>query len=79
MVAGTLWLFTGLLSKPKYVTLYSGLRAEEAQAIGSRLAAKNIDYELSAWKQRSRAVRQDRCQPAGDGFAGSSTQRSVRV
>ena len=48
MVAGTLWLFVGLLSKPKYVTLYSGLRAEEAQALGSRLAAKNIDYELSA-------------------------------
>ena len=44
MVAGTLWLFVGLLSKPKYVTLYSGLRAEEAQALGQSVGGK--EYRL---------------------------------
>jgi len=46
-VALTLWLFVVLLDKAKYVTLYSGLRPEEAQSLGSRLAARNIPYELS--------------------------------
>ena len=44
----TLWLFIGLIDKGKYVTLYSGLRPQDAQAMGSRLAAKSIPYELSA-------------------------------
>jgi flagellar M-ring protein FliF len=48
LVAVTLWLFVGLIGKPKYATLYSGLKPEEAQALGSRLAAKNIPHELSA-------------------------------
>jgi flagellar M-ring protein FliF len=43
----TLWLFVGLIDKAKYVTLYSGLRPADAQAMSSRLAAKNIPYELS--------------------------------
>lgn len=47
LVAGTLWVFVGLLGKPKYVTLYSGLKGGEAQELGSRLAAKNISYQLS--------------------------------
>ena len=47
LVGATLWLFVGLLGKPKYATLYSGLKPEEAQALGSRLAAKNIAHELS--------------------------------
>ena len=47
LVGATLWVFVGLLGKPKYVTLYSGLRGGEAQELGSRLAAKNIPYELS--------------------------------
>ena len=46
-VAVTLWVFVTLLDKGKYVTLYSGLKAQEAQALGSRLAAKNIAYEIS--------------------------------
>ncbi len=48
LVAVTLWLFVGLIGKPKYATLYSGLKPEEAQSLGSRLAAKNIPHELSA-------------------------------
>jgi len=43
----TLWLFADLVGKPKYVTLYSGLKPPEAQEMGSRLAAKNIPYELT--------------------------------
>ena len=46
LVGITLWVFVGLLAKPKYVTLYSGLKPEEAQSMGSRLAAKSIPYEL---------------------------------
>jgi len=47
LIAVTLWLFVGLIGKPKYATLYSGLKPEEAQALGARLAAKNIPHELS--------------------------------
>jgi len=43
----TLWVFVGLLGKPKFVTLYSGLKSGEAQPLASRLEAKNIQYELS--------------------------------
>ncbi len=46
-MGATLWMFTGLMGKPRYVTLYSGLKPEEAQTLGSRLAAKNIAYQLS--------------------------------
>jgi len=47
LVGLTLWFFVGLFDKAKYVPLYSGLRPQDAQAMGSRLAAKNIPYELS--------------------------------
>jgi len=47
LVGGTLWVFVILLGQPKFVTLYSGLRPEEAQALGVRLAAKNIPHQVS--------------------------------
>jgi flagellar M-ring protein FliF len=47
LVAGTLWVFVALVGQPKFVTLYSGLRQEEAQALGARLAAKNIPHQIS--------------------------------
>ncbi len=47
LVAATIWTFVALLGQPKFVTLYSGLRAEEAQSLASRLAAKNIPHQLS--------------------------------
>lgn len=47
LVGGTLWAFVALLGQPKYVTLYSGLRPEEAQNLASRLAAKNIPHQIS--------------------------------
>jgi len=48
LVAATLWVFVVLLAQPKYVTLYSGLRPEEAQTLASRLAAKNIPHQVSS-------------------------------
>ncbi|HEY1799359.1 MAG TPA: flagellar basal-body MS-ring/collar protein FliF [Terriglobales bacterium] len=47
LVGVTLWIFVAMMGTPKYVTLYSGLRASEAQEMAGRLAAKNIHYQLS--------------------------------
>ena len=47
VVGITLWVFVGLLDKAKFVTLYSGLRPQDAQSLASQLAAKNIPYEIS--------------------------------
>jgi flagellar M-ring protein FliF len=41
-----LWLFVAMLDH-KNVLLYSGLKPQDAQAMASRLAAKNIPYEIS--------------------------------
>lgn len=46
-VGATLWVFVGWMSRPKFVTLYSGLNPQEAQDLGGRLAAANISYQLS--------------------------------
>ena len=46
-MGATLWFFVGWMSKPKYVTLYSGLNSQEAQQLAGRLGAANIAYELS--------------------------------
>ncbi len=42
----SLWLFVTLLDH-KNVVLYSGLKPQDAQSLGGRLAAKNIAYEIS--------------------------------
>ena len=47
LVGATLWIFAGMLDRPHFVTLYSGLQPAEAQELASRLAAKNILYQLS--------------------------------
>ena len=47
LVGATLWIFVTLLGQEKYVTLYSGLRPEDAQNMASRLAAKNIPHQVS--------------------------------
>lgn len=46
-IAGTLWLFVGWMAKPRYVTLYSGLTAQDGQQLASRLGSENIPYQLS--------------------------------
>jgi flagellar M-ring protein FliF len=45
-VGVTLWVFTALIER-KNAVLYSGLKPADAQAMGERLAAKNIPYEIS--------------------------------
>jgi len=45
-VAATLFIFVRMIEEPKYVTLYSGLRAQDAQELSSRLTAKNIPNKL---------------------------------
>lgn len=47
LVGATVWGFVALLGQPKYVTLYSGLRPDEAQSMAGRLAAKNIPHQIS--------------------------------
>jgi flagellar M-ring protein FliF len=47
VVGLTLWGFVVLFGQGKNVTLYSGLRPADAQSMASRLAAKNIPYEIS--------------------------------
>ncbi len=48
LVAGTLAVFVWLIGKPKYASLYSGLRPADVQSLAARLAAKNIPYETSS-------------------------------
>jgi len=42
-----LWLFVFLFNGGKNAVLYSGLKPQDAQSMGARLAAKNIPYEIS--------------------------------
>ncbi|MGC2152402.1 MAG: flagellar basal-body MS-ring/collar protein FliF, partial [Terriglobales bacterium] len=43
----TLWGFVALFGQGKNVTLYTGLRPADAQSLSTRLAAKNIPYQIS--------------------------------
>jgi flagellar M-ring protein FliF len=47
LVAATLFVFVQLIHKPDFKPLYSGMKADEAQTVASRLGAKSIKYELS--------------------------------
>jgi len=47
LVAATLFAFVKYTAKPDMKVLYSGMDPAEAQALGARLAAKNIAYQLS--------------------------------
>ncbi len=47
LVALVLFTFVHLLSKPEMTTLYSNMEPADAQALGQRLTAKNIHYQLS--------------------------------
>jgi len=78
LVGGVLWLFVALLGQPKYVTLYSGLRAEEAQNLASRLAAKNIPRQVSA-DGGSLLVPEDKLDTARLETAAAGLPRSARL
>jgi flagellar M-ring protein FliF len=78
LVGGTLWVFVVLLGQPKYVTLYSGLRPEEAQALGGRLAAKNIAHQISP-DGGSLLVPEDKLDAARLETAAAGLPRSARM
>ena len=48
LVAGVLWLFVHLLGGGDYKVLYSGMAPADAQALGQRLGAQNIPFQLSS-------------------------------
>lgn len=78
LVAGVLWLFVALMGRPKFVTLYSGLRAEEAQNLGSRLAAKNIPHQISP-DGSALLVPEDKLDAARLETAAAGLPRSARL
>jgi flagellar M-ring protein FliF len=78
LVAGTLWVFVVLLGQPKFVTLYSGLRPEEAQALGARLAAKNIPHQISP-DGASLLVPEDKLDASRLETAAAGLPRSARM
>jgi flagellar M-ring protein FliF len=47
LVAVVLFTFVHLLSSPEMTSLYSNMEPADAQALGQRLTAKNIRYQLS--------------------------------
>ncbi|PSH03041.1 MAG: flagellar M-ring protein FliF [Acidobacteria bacterium] len=47
LVAVVLFTFVRLLAKPEMTVLYSNMEPADAQALGQRLTAKNIRYQLS--------------------------------
>jgi len=78
LVAGVLWVFVVLLGQPKFVTLYSGLRPEEAQNLASRLAAKNIPHQVSP-DGSSLLVADDKLDAARLETAAAGLPRSARL
>jgi flagellar M-ring protein FliF len=78
LVGGTLWVFVALLGQPKYVTLYSGLRPEEAQALGARLGAKNISHQISP-DGSSLLVPEDKLDASRLETAAAGLPRSARL
>jgi flagellar M-ring protein FliF len=78
LVAGIVWAFVALLGPPKYVTLYSGLRPEEAQALGARLAAKNLPHQISP-DGASLLVPEDKLDASRLETAAAGLPRSARL
>jgi len=78
LVAGTVWVFAALVGQPKYVTLFSGLRPDEAQNLAGRLAAKNIPHQVSP-DGGSLLVPEDKLDAARLETAAAGLPRSARM
>ncbi|HVN18441.1 MAG TPA: flagellar basal-body MS-ring/collar protein FliF [Dongiaceae bacterium] len=78
LVIGVLWLFVLFLGQPKYVTLYSGLRPEEAQNLATRLAEKNIPHQVSS-DGGSLLVPEDKLDSSRLETAAAGLPRSARL
>ena len=48
LTIGILTMFAHLISTPDYVPLTTGMEPADAQALGEKLAAKNITFQISA-------------------------------
>jgi len=48
LVGFTIWIFVRLLGGGDYKPLYTGLASADAQSIGQRLAAENVEYQVSS-------------------------------
>jgi flagellar M-ring protein FliF len=77
-VAATVWIFVALLGTAKFVTLYSGMRPEEAQALGVKLAAKNIPHQISP-DGGTLLVPEDKLDAARIETAAAGLPRSARM
>jgi flagellar M-ring protein FliF len=73
-----LWAFVALVSTPKYIILYSGLRPEEAQNLASRLAGKNIPHQISP-DGGSLLVAEDKLDAARLETAAAGLPRNARL
>src|SRR5579864_2898314 len=78
LVGAILWVFVVLLGQPKYVTLYSGLRPEEAQNLAGRLASQNIPHQISP-DGSSLLVPEDKLDASRLETAAAGLPRSARL
>ena len=78
LVAAVLFTFVHLLSKPEMTPLYSNMEPSDAQALGQRLTAKNIHYQLST-DGKSVLVPADQLDTARLEVASQSTPHSGRL
>jgi flagellar M-ring protein FliF len=78
LVGAVLWAFVALVGQPKYVTLYSGLRTDEAQELASRLAAKSIPHQISQ-DGSSLLVPEDKLDASRLETAASGLPKSARL
>jgi flagellar M-ring protein FliF len=47
VIAALLFVFVNVLSKPEMKPLYTGLQPQDAQTMGTKLAAQKIEYQIS--------------------------------
>lgn len=77
-VAATLYGFVRLIAEPKYATLYSGLKPQDAQSLASRLTAKSIDNKVSS-DGASLMVPEDKLDAARLETASQGLPRNARM
>ena len=78
LVAVVLFTFVRLLDKPEMTSLYSNMEPADAQALGQRLTAKNIRYQLSP-DGKSVLVAADQLDAARLEIASQGVPRSGRL
>ncbi len=78
LVAVVLFTFVRLLDKPEMTALYSNMEPADAQALGQRLALKNIRYQLSP-DGKSVLVAADQLDTARLEIASQGVPRSGRL